>query len=130
MVMLMSLFILSTTNASKAMRINVSGTGRISGNIRSATSYLPLEFVTITLFSAIDSSMVAGTISNVQGNFFISMLEQGEYFLEISEHGFEPRQIGDLSVKAVETKICLNEILLKPASTAEKKHSKLFKIKL
>jgi hypothetical protein len=88
-----------------------------------------MENATVTLFSADDSTMVAGTISDKFGNFFISMLEQGDYYIEISEHGFEPQKIDDLSVKVRETKICLNEIILKPDLTSEKKCGKLFKIK-
>ncbi len=107
--------------------IIISGAGKISGNIRFETSNLPLENSTITLFSTKDSSMIAGTITDKNGHFSFSMLEPGNYFLVISESGFEKQQTKNLSVKDSEPKICLNEIVLKPNTTSGKKRIKLLK---
>ena len=71
-------FIIIGTTAAKATKINVSGEGKISGNICSAKSNLPLKNVAVTLFSAIDSSMVAGTISDNSGKIYLSMLASGK----------------------------------------------------
>ena len=109
-------------NASKAVGINVSATGKISGRIFCAQSKLPAEFVSVTLFSAADSSMIAGTISNPDGSFSFSMLEAGEYFLEISEIGFEKKRIDDVRVQNENSRINLGEIQLEPDLNLRKKH--------
>ena len=121
-------FIISSRNAG-GTGIKVSGAGKITGNICSNPLKLPMENATVTLYSTSDSMMVAGTITDNNGHFHFSMLEPGDYFLEISETGFEKRQIGDLSVKAGEPKICLDEIMLKANSTSGKKRNKILKIK-
>ncbi len=108
-------------NASGAMKIEVGGTGRISGCIRNAASNQPLECAAVTLFSATDSSMVAGTISNSDGSFVISMLTPGNYFLEISEPGFEKRNIAGLNILAVLPRIDIGEVQLNPNAENEKK---------
>ena len=99
-------------NASKAVGINVSASGKISGRICCAQSKSPAEFVSVTLFSVVDSSMVAGTISNSNGSFSFSMLDTGEYFLEIDDANFEKVKIGKLNVQNNNFKIQLDDIEL------------------
>ena len=106
-----------------AAGINVSGQGRISGNIRGATSNSTLEYVSVALFSASDSSMVAGTISDRNGNFYFSMLGNGKYFLEIRESGFENKFISPVNILNDDLKIDLGEIVLIPSGT-HKRHKK------
>lgn len=115
-------------NASGAMKIEVGGTGRISGCIRNAASNQPLGCVAVTLFSASDSSMVAGTITNNDGSFVISMLSAGNYFLEISEPGFEKSHISGLNVQTVLPVIDIGEVQLNPdAGNGKKNNSKKLK---
>lgn len=115
-------------NASGAMKIEVGGTGRISGCIRNAASNQPLGCAAVTLFSASDSSMVAGTITNNDGSFVISMLSAGNYFLEISEPGFEKSHISGLNVQTVLPVIDIGEVQLNPdAGNGKKNNSKKLK---
>lgn len=116
------LFIIIGSAVAKATKINVSGEGKISGNICSAKSNLPLRDVAITLFSATDSSMIAGTISDNSGKFYFSMLGSGKYFLEFSENGFEKHKINQLKIQDDNLKINLGEIKLSPVLQSEKKH--------
>jgi hypothetical protein len=127
-VLMMSAFIIVSFNAG-ATGIKVSGAGKITGNISSVVTKTPLVNATVTLFLSSDSTMVVGTITDNNGHFYFSMLEPGDYFLEISETGFVKQQISDLSVKTGEPKICLDEIMLKSDSVSKKKHNKLFKTK-
>ena len=107
-----------------ATYINVSGTGKISGNIRNATSDLPLANITITLFSTADSSMVVGTISDIFGNFCISMLDSGRYYLVVSENGFEKTQISQIKILSGNPKINVGEVMLNPVCEIRRKHKK------
>lgn len=118
------LVIILFTGISKANTtdINVTSVGKISGNIRNATSGLPLEFVTISLFSTTDSSMVPGTNSDQFGNFYISMLAPGQYYIVVSETGFEKREINQLKILIDNAGINLGEVMLKPACEMRRKH--------
>lgn len=108
-------------NASKAMGIDVSASGKINGRIFCADSKSPIESVSITLFSATDSSMVAGTISNFNGNFSFSMLEAGEYYLEIDDSAFEKKLISELNVRDNSLKIQLDDIQLSSSRKSAKR---------
>jgi len=105
-----------------ATNIVVSGTGKITGNIRNATSGLPLGYVCVTLFSTSDSSIVAGTISDNYGDFYISMLDSGRYYLVISETGFENRQINQLRILSESPQISVGEVMLNPVCEIRRKH--------
>ena len=125
--LMISLFLILSMNT-KGTGINVSGAGKIIGNIYCITTKSPLVSATITLYLSSDSTMIAGTISDYKGHFYFSMLEPGNYYLVVSEASFENKQINVPEVKAGESKINLDEIIMRPALTAKKKRNKLFKI--
>ncbi len=104
----MSAFIIVSFSAG-ATGIKVSGAGKITGNICCNATGMPLESATVTLYLSSDSTMVAGTISDNKGCFYFSMLEPGDYFLIISETGFEKQQINNLTVKASDPKFVLTK---------------------
>ncbi len=121
---LLAMLLFTGTYYVKAVDINVSGSGKISGNIRNAISGLPLGNITITLFSTPDSSMVAGTISDRFGNFYISMLDSGRYYVVVSETGFEQREISQLNIISGNPKINVGEVMLNPVCEIRRKHKK------
>lgn len=118
------LLTISGYNASGIEKIEIGGTGRISGMIKNAESGIPVKYAAVTLYSATDSSMVAGTITNNEGRFVVSMLAAGSYFIEISEPGYEKKQITGLDIKLVLPKIDAGEIHLMPDIESGKKRTK------
>ena len=55
----------------------------ISGEVTDK-EYNPIEFVTISLLSANDSSLIAGTITNEKGKFTLSCEEKKDYIVRAS----------------------------------------------
>ena len=55
----------------------------ISGKVTDK-EYNPIEFVTISLLSASDSSLVTGTITDEKGRFILSCKEKGNYIIRAS----------------------------------------------
>ena len=98
------------SNATKF--INVSDKGRICGRLLDFTSGDPLAFISAELFSVADSQLVVGTLSNLAGEFYFSMLKPGTYFVVISAEGFETRRLLPVTVTAEEEKLNLGEIRL------------------
>jgi hypothetical protein len=98
------------SNAAKF--INVSDKGRICGRLLDFTSGDPLAFISAELFSVADSQLVVGTLSNLAGEFYFSMLKPGTYFVVISAEGFETRRLLPVTVTAEEEKLNLGEIRL------------------
>ena len=113
-------------NASKAMEINTSGFGKISGTIQHAAENKPLEFITVTVYSAVDSSMVAGTISNHDGSFYISMLNAGSYYLEIGDSEYEKLRIQNVKISASTPKVDVGRINLKQGSEGRRPTAGIF----
>jgi hypothetical protein len=107
-------------NASKAMEINSSGFGKISGSVCSADEYESLEFITVTVYSATDSSMVAGTISSTDGSFSVSMLNTGQYYLEIGDAPFKKSQVENIVISAANPKVDVGRIALHPGEARKK----------
>lgn len=64
--------------------------GKISGTIVDANSNVTLEYATIGLFKAKDSSVVSGTISNEKGKFIIDKVPYGKHYLIIQFIGYKP----------------------------------------
>ncbi len=96
--------------------ISVSEPGNLTGKISDETSKKPMEYVTVVLYSFKDSSMVAGTISNSEGNFTISVPDSGKYYLDISYLGFEKKRIQPIVLTEKSNKINLGEIFLSPST--------------
>ena len=61
----------------------------ISGHLTDRETDEPMEFVTIQLFLASDSTFMGGTVSNEKGNFSIQAPSNGTYRLKISLVGYQ-----------------------------------------
>jgi hypothetical protein len=104
--------------------VSSKGIGNLSGKIRDKTTSRPVEFANIELFSATDSSFIAGTISNTEGNFNIVKLVTGQYFVKINYPGFEKIQLPAFSINSNPCKIDFGEVYLSPvAKKAKNKHN-------
>ncbi len=64
----------------------------ISGHITDETSGEPLEYANIAVYSADDSKLVSGGITDVKGDFKVEKLEAGTYFIKIHFLGYEIKQ--------------------------------------
>lgn len=60
----------------------------ISGQVRDVSKKIPLQFVTVTLHRATDSSLVAGTLSGENGRFSLSAPQQGNFLLKLTILGY------------------------------------------
>jgi len=101
--------------------INVSDKGRIYGRLLDFNTGDPLAFISAELFSVADSQLVVGTLSNLAGEFTLSMLKPGSYFVVISAEGYTSRQLLPVTITADESKLNLGEIQL---SRVQRKNAK------
>ena len=61
----------------------------IKGQILEQGSDIPLPYVTAALNLKIDSSMIHGTITDMDGYFHFDKVEKNDYLLKLSFIGFE-----------------------------------------
>ncbi|GAB1452532.1 hypothetical protein MASR2M47_25880 [Draconibacterium sp.] len=92
--------------------IAVDKKGTVIGRLSDFTTNEPIEFALIDLFAVKDSTLVVGTLTDNEGKFTISMLDSGNYYIEISERNFEKKQIQSFVISENISKINLGEILL------------------
>ena len=87
--------------------------GSISGNVVDATDGAGIEFATITLFSANDSSLVNGVVSDVEGRFKLEKLGFGNYYLRVRFIGYREQTIGEIALSPESSPLNLDQIQLK-----------------
>ena len=91
--------------------------GKISGTVVEENKK-PLEFVTVTLHRAKDSVLVKGGLTDNKGVFDIENLKMGQYFIRISQVGFEKYASPLIDISESTPSVFLPEIALKSATTA------------
>ncbi|MGB3074473.1 MAG: TonB-dependent receptor, partial [Chitinophagales bacterium] len=76
----------------------------------------PVEFATITLLKAADSSLVKGEFSDGTGTFFFDQISQGSYTVAISNLGYEKISLEKITISDANASVDLGNISLLPAS--------------
>ena len=92
--------------------------GTISGRIVDASSNQPMEYVSVALFRATDSTLVTGAISNPEGKFKLDKISTGAYYLKISFLGFQNLQTDKIVISGKSMQNEMGDIKL-AANTAE-----------
>ncbi len=92
--------LLVLTSASKAIgSIGISEKGRICGRIVDFTTGNPLVSVSVDLLTSDGLKLVVGTLTNNKGEFTLTMLEPGNYILDISLDGYNNYRVYNVTVK-------------------------------
>lgn len=79
---------------------------QITGKIVDTTSNQPVEYASVAILKFADSSVVDGTISDLQGEFIVKELPPGRYLLRVSFVGFKNRQVGPFILRPQQGKGC------------------------
>jgi outer membrane receptor protein involved in Fe transport len=72
--------------------------GSIKGKVIEASGNVPVEYATVTLYSAKDSIMIDGVITNSEGNFEFKKLNTGEYNIIVRFMGFRKVFIAGINI--------------------------------
>lgn len=75
----------------------------ISGLVLDSLTKKPLEFASVAAFRVRDSSLVGGTLSDINGKFTITNLTPGRYFLRINFVGYKTTDIGPIMISPQST---------------------------
>ena len=90
--------------------------GVITGMIIDADSNQPMEYANVVLFRKTDSSMVTGTVTNIDGEFKLEELPFGMYYLKTHFIGYKKLNINDIKIYPQQKSIDLGTIKLKQIS--------------
>ena len=112
---LISLLLFNINFAAETDLIPPKGKCVIKGVIIDKTIEKPVEYSNIVLYNALDSSLITGTISDVNGGFELIDIPYGNYFLSINFIGYEKKIINNIELSASKKELNLESLLLKPA---------------
>lgn len=87
--------------------------GKIKGVVLDNNSKQAVEFATIALYKLKDSSLVNGVVAGEKGNFQLSELPFGRYFMKINFIGYKQLVIDTIAIRPKAVEIDLGHIKLK-----------------
>jgi hypothetical protein len=90
--------------------------GKISGNVKDASGK-PMEFVSILLLKAKDSTLVLGGVTNVSGIFELENVREGSYLIATSQIGYQKTFSEALTVDAAHPWLKISTLQLKEETT-------------
>ena len=97
-------FILSIMTLGVASYAQTPGTGKVSGQVVQ-TGNKPVEFATITLLKASDSSLVKGAIADINGKYEIEPVKEGKYLVAAAYVGMTKAYSQPFEVKNAPVKV-------------------------
>ncbi|MBN1638321.1 MAG: TonB-dependent receptor, partial [Ignavibacteriales bacterium] len=86
--------------------------GTISGIVLNSEGKTPVEYANIILFKQADSSQVTGTISDKEGNFQLTKVFPGKYYIYVQFMGFAKQTIDNVELNKGAMQVNLGEIVL------------------
>ena len=58
--------------------------GIVVGQVVDQGTKIGLEYATVSVFSAIDSSLISGEVSDKKGQFIIKEIPEGSYYIKVN----------------------------------------------
>src|SRR6056297_1993368 len=77
---------------------NYSPQGTIKGVVIDEQAQTPIEYVNVVLFKSKDSSMVDGTVTDIDGKYSLDKVSFGKYYLEFDFIGFRKKIVKDVTI--------------------------------
>lgn len=90
--------------------------GQVRGTIFDQNSNEPIEFATIALFSAMDSTLVTGTITDTYGQFTATRIAEGRYYMEVRYVGYEELHYSNLVINNSNPSLDLGKVFLEASA--------------
>jgi len=96
--------------------VNSPKGGSIIGLVFDKDQHIAMQYTNVMLYHLPDSTMVNGTITEKDGSFKFSRVEDGNYYLKVHFIGFKVKTIGNIKIIRKDRIIKLPRIYLEPAS--------------
>ncbi|MGM0646798.1 MAG: TonB-dependent receptor domain-containing protein [Bacteroidota bacterium] len=90
--------------------------GIVKGSVIDASHQEPMEFVNVALYRVKDSVLITGTITKEDGNFTISAVKPGNYYIQVNFIGFHKKTIDDITISRKSPVVDLGVIRLSSSS--------------
>ena len=93
--------------------LKTNAQGKISGQITDDKSKI-VEFASVTLLKAKDSTLVKGALSDGSGSFDFEKIPLGEYLVNISQMGYKRFYTPKFSLDSENPSVKLSNLILPP----------------
>ncbi|HUX60627.1 MAG TPA: outer membrane beta-barrel family protein [Ignavibacteriaceae bacterium] len=90
--------------------------GFIKGKVIDSSTKKVIDFANVSLFSAKDSSVINGTVSNGKGEFIITNVRPGKYYVKISFVGYKSTVITNINITSKSQAAELGLVSIVPSS--------------
>lgn len=77
---------------------------KISGQVKDQKYQSPLEYASISIFNHLDSSLVNGVITDIEGAFSFTKINPGNYFIKVTFIGYKTLVVPNFSLERNESK--------------------------
>ena len=117
-VIVISLLVITSLVYSQVNRRSAAGAKHrnlncyITGNIYDTTRDMPIEYANIILFSQRDSLQITGTITDKKGNFQLTDIRPGVFYIEIRFMGYKMKIVDNIKVSSSKANVDLGVIPL------------------
>ena len=87
--------------------------GMISGTVLDQATQAPVEYANIVLLSAVDTSLITGTISDDAGDFILAPIRNGAYLMEVRFIGYTTQK-KSVTISSENNTIDFGDIFIAP----------------
>ncbi len=94
-----------------------AASGKITGKVIDASTKLPIDYATISIFKQGNPSPFSGSVSDNKGNFTIDHIPNGEYAITIEFIGYKSTSADHIIINNTVHTIALGNKLLTPVQT-------------
>ncbi len=94
------------------------GSTSIHGRILNKNTGKGIEYVTIAVYSTLNNELITGTITNVEGEFTVTGLSPGVYYMDLSFIGYDAYRVDEIQITSNRTKVDLGVIYLNKLNKA------------
>ncbi len=114
-VCLLSISIFSQPPANP-LRSGIAPEGTIKGQVIDAKTKKPMEFASVALYRAKDSTLVTGGISGPDGSFTLKSVPGGKYYLVANFMGYNKKMVSNVLITSEKSSFDAGSIILNEAS--------------
>jgi outer membrane receptor protein involved in Fe transport len=86
--------------------------GSLTGRVLDADLARPVEYANIVLFLLQDGTQLTGTVTDRDGQFRLTGLRPGQYYIEVSFMGLQTKKINNISIAPADLQVHLGDIFL------------------
>ncbi|MGA9292200.1 MAG: TonB-dependent receptor, partial [Ignavibacteriaceae bacterium] len=90
--------------------------GKISGRVFDKDSKSPVEYANIIVFRSKDSVQVTGGVTSSDGNFSLTKIPVGEFYVDIQFIGYEKKRIKNVLISSAKRNVDLGNIFIKSSA--------------